>query len=61
MGVNLDETNALILGNNYWENFCRRYATEIERKKAVIFDSNRDDWCTKEFFEPGTLEETNDQ
>jgi hypothetical protein len=28
----------------------RRHATEIERKKAVKFNSKCDDWCTKENF-----------
>jgi hypothetical protein len=50
MGVNFDETNFAILGKKYWENFCRRYPTEIERKKAVKFDSKRDNWCTKDNF-----------
>ena len=38
------------LGNHYWVNFKKRHP-EINSKKAVRFDSKRDDWCTYENFE----------
>jgi hypothetical protein len=31
------------LGQCYWQNFCRRNASIITSKKAVRFDSKRDD------------------
>jgi hypothetical protein len=39
------------LGTRYWQNFCRRNATVISAKEAVIFDSKRDDWCCLDSFE----------
>jgi hypothetical protein len=33
------------LGARYWQNFCRRNEDVITVKKAVRFDSKRDDWC----------------
>jgi hypothetical protein len=33
------------LGQRYWQNFCRTNADIITLKKAVRFDSKRDDWC----------------
>jgi hypothetical protein len=33
------------LGHCNWQNFCRRNAAVITLKKAVRFDSKRDDWC----------------
>jgi hypothetical protein len=43
IGVNFKRKNPATLGKKYWENFCRRNAIEIERKKAVKFDLKRDD------------------
>jgi hypothetical protein len=34
----------------YWQNFKKRHP-EISTKRAVCFDSKRDDWCTLENFE----------
>jgi hypothetical protein len=39
------------LGVRYWKNFCRRNADLISAKKAVRFDSKRDDWCRLDNFE----------
>jgi hypothetical protein len=39
------------LGTRYWQNFCRRNAAVISAKKAVRFDSKRDDWCRLDNFE----------
>jgi hypothetical protein len=50
MGVSFERTTEAKLVKKYWENFCRWNTIEIERKKAVKFDSKRDDWCTKENF-----------
>jgi hypothetical protein len=33
------------LGACYWQNVCRRNHDIISAKKAVRFDSKRDDWC----------------
>ena len=33
-----------ILGSHYWRNFIKRHP-QITMKKAVCFDSKRDDWC----------------
>ena len=38
------------LGAHYWVNFKKRHP-EINSKRAVRFDSKRDDWCTIENFE----------
>ncbi len=38
------------LGKQYWRNFKKRHP-ELKTKKAVRFDSNREDWCTYENFE----------
>ena len=38
------------LGSHYWVNFKKRHP-EINSKRAVRFDSKRDDWCTMENFE----------
>jgi len=38
------------LGAHYWVNFKKRHP-EINSKRAVRFDSKRDDWCTVENFE----------
>ncbi len=38
------------LGAHYWVNFKKRHP-EINSKRAVHFDSKRDDWCTIENFE----------
>jgi hypothetical protein len=38
-------------GTRYWQNFCRRNAAIISAKKAVRFDSKRDDWCRLDNFE----------
>jgi hypothetical protein len=50
MGINFERTTSVTLGKKYWENICRWNAIEKERKKAVKFNSKRDDWCTKENF-----------
>jgi hypothetical protein len=42
MGVNFENTTAAILGKKYWENLWNRNAIEIERKKAVKFNSKRE-------------------
>jgi hypothetical protein len=39
------------LGTRYWQNFCLRNAAVISAKKAVRFDSKRDDWCRVGIFE----------
>jgi hypothetical protein len=39
------------LGTRYWQNFCRHNRNLISAKKAVIFDSKRDDWCRLGNFE----------
>jgi hypothetical protein len=36
------------LCQRYWQFFCRRNADVITSKKAVRFDSKRDDWCRLE-------------
>jgi hypothetical protein len=38
------------LGKQYWMNFKKRHP-ELKTKKAVRFDSNREDWCTYGNFE----------
>jgi hypothetical protein len=38
------------LGQTYWQNFCRRNDDVITSKKAVRFDSKRDEWCRLENF-----------
>jgi hypothetical protein len=38
------------LGQRYSQNVCRRNADVITSKKAVRFDSKRDDWCRLEHF-----------
>ncbi len=38
------------LGMKYWHNFKKRHP-EINTKRAVRFDSKRDDWCSYENFE----------
>jgi hypothetical protein len=38
------------LGKQYWRNF-KKWHPELKTKKAVRFDSNREDWCTYENFE----------
>jgi hypothetical protein len=38
------------LGQRYWQKICRRNADVIASKKAVRFDSKRDDWCRLENF-----------
>jgi hypothetical protein len=43
---NFREDKATTLGQKYWRNLCRRHSREIESKKAVRYDSKRDDWCT---------------
>jgi Fe-S-cluster formation regulator IscX/YfhJ len=39
------------LGMRYWQNFCRHNRNLISAKKAVRFDSKRDDWCRLDNFE----------
>jgi Fe-S-cluster formation regulator IscX/YfhJ len=39
------------LGTRYWQNFCRHNAAVISAKKAVRFDSKRDEWCHLDNFE----------
>ena len=43
-------TNPAHVGKKYWRNFIKRHP-EIGSKKAVCFDSNREDWCTHANFE----------
>jgi hypothetical protein len=50
MGVNFYSSPAGTLGKKYWEFFCRCRTQEIERGKAVTFDSKCYDWCNKENF-----------
>jgi hypothetical protein len=38
------------LGQRYWQKNCRRNANVITSKKAVRFNSKRDDWCRLENF-----------
>ncbi len=45
-----DDDNTQRLGQKYWQNFKKRHP-EINTKRAVRFDSKRDDWCTFENFE----------
>jgi hypothetical protein len=51
LGKNYREETANKMGQKYWLNFCERHAREIESKKAVRYDSKRDDLCTLENFE----------
>ncbi len=49
-----DETTGIskstaYLGKKYWQNFRKRHP-KIKTKKAVRFDTKRDDWCTYENF-----------
>jgi hypothetical protein len=48
MRVNFEQTPVGMLGKKYWVILFCCHATEIERKKAVKFNSKRDDWRTKE-------------
>jgi hypothetical protein len=41
----------VFIGTWYWQNFCRRYRNLISAKKAVRFDSKRDDWYRLDNFE----------
>jgi len=43
------EENGRLLGLKYWHNFLKRNPI-LSTKKAVRFDSQRDDWCTLENF-----------
>jgi len=45
-----DNGNIHKLGIKYWQNFKKRHP-EINTKRAVKFDSKRDDWCTFDNFE----------
>jgi hypothetical protein len=45
-----DNDNKHKLGMKYWQNFKKRHP-EINTKRAVKFDSKRNDWCTLENFE----------
>jgi hypothetical protein len=45
-----DDDSFASLGTQYWQNFCRRNRNLISAKKAVIFDSKRDDWCRLDNF-----------
>jgi hypothetical protein len=38
------------LGARYWQNFCRRNENAITAKKALRFDSKRNDWCPWDTF-----------
>jgi hypothetical protein len=51
LGKNYNEEAAGQLGQKYWRNFCAHYEREIESKKAVQYESKRDDWCTVYNFE----------
>ena len=46
----ISTTNPAHLGKTYWWNFIKHHP-EIGSKKAVHFDSNREDWCTHVNFE----------
>jgi hypothetical protein len=39
-----------MFGQHYWQNFFRRNAGVVTSRKAVRFDSKRDDWCGLENF-----------
>jgi hypothetical protein len=45
--LKMGETDALFgsLGEKYWQNFCQRNEDVITARKAVRFDSKRNDWC----------------
>ena len=45
-----DDEKAQYLGPKYWKNFKKRHP-ELKQRKAVRFDSNREDWCTVENFQ----------
>jgi hypothetical protein len=46
-----DEDSFGSLGTRYWQNFCRRNRNLISAKKAIRFDSKRDDWYRLDNFE----------
>jgi hypothetical protein len=45
-----EETSAA-LGQKHWNIFCKLNARGIKSKKAVQYNSKRDDWCTLSNFE----------
>jgi hypothetical protein len=45
-----EDEKAQYLGPKYWKNFKKRHP-ELKQRRAVRFDSNREDWCTKDNFE----------
>ena len=46
-----DDNDSMLLGQKDWNNFCSRHSNQLSAKRAVRFDSNRDDWCTVKNFE----------
>jgi hypothetical protein len=46
-----DDDSLISLCTRYWQNFCRRSRNLISARKAVRFDSKRDDWCRLDSFE----------
>ena len=48
---NEDNDDSMLLGQKYWNNFCSRHSNQLSAKRAVWFDSNRNDRCTIKNFE----------
>jgi hypothetical protein len=49
LGKSFREESAAELGQKHWQHLCKRHLREIESKKAVRYDSKRDDWCIYQF------------
>jgi len=46
-----EDNNQEIIGKGWWKRFCQCHKNQLSAKKAVRFDSFRDDWCTVQNFE----------
>jgi hypothetical protein len=51
LGKSFREKSAAILGQKDWGEICKGHSREIKSKKAVRYDSKREDWCTLPDFE----------